>query len=151
MLRGSHYLAAPPPGCLVCVEVREAAVGLFGVEVAIGPLLGVVLVGRPIARKLPQDGSMGEITRMVLLDGLPHGTASSVLRRVADICRRRGMVALIANHDRTRHTGCIYRKAGFRKDGATIAPNGKGWASRPGREQGASSQSTPKRRWRIDL
>jgi hypothetical protein len=108
------------------------------------------LVGRPVARMLPQDGSVGEITRMVLLPGLPHGTASRVLVAAADYAKARGMASLIAYHDRTRHTGCIYRKAGFRKDGATSAALGAGWGSRGGRTS-AQYAATPKRRWRLAL
>lgn len=150
MLADSHYLAAPPPGCLFVVAVRPEAMGLFG-PVAAGPLLGVCLVGRPIARHLQQDGSVGEVVRLVLV-GCPYGTASRLLRYAADVALARGMATLIAYHDRTRHTGCIYRKAGFRRDGATpgrVCPGG--WDSRPGRTAGASSQTTPKRRWRLDL
>ena len=149
MLRESHYLAAPPPGCLFAVAVRELVPGLFG-PVPAGRLMGVCLVGRPVARMLPQDGTVGEVTRLVL-DGCPYGTASALLRYAAAVARERGMEALISYHDRTRHTGCIYRKAGFRKDGGHGGTSVAGWASRPGRAQGASSQSTPKRRWRLDL
>lgn len=150
MLRDSHYIGNPPPGCLFCLGVRSEVKGLAGIPVGAGPLLGVCLVGRPIARMLPQDGSIGEITRMVLLDGLPYGAASAVLLRAAEVARTRGMVALIAYHDRTRHTGCIYRKAGFRKGGATTPPTGSGWASRSGR-RGQEQHGAPKRRWRLDL
>lgn len=88
---------------------------------------------------------------MVLVEGLPHGTASMVLRRAAEIARARGMVTLIAYHDRTRHTGCIYRKAGFRKDGVSQhSARSSGWGNRSGRKSGALA-NTPKRRWRLDL
>ena len=63
--------------------VKPGASGLFGDTVAGGDLLGLCLVGRPVARMLPQDGSVGEVTRFVLLDGLPHGTASALLLRAA--------------------------------------------------------------------
>ena len=147
--KGQHYLQNAPPSCLFAVGVREAFVGLLGEPIGQGALLGLCLVGRPISPKLPQDGSVGEITRMVLLPGLPHGTASMVLRKAADLARARGIRSLLAYHDRTRHTGCIYRKAGFRKDGASQHV-GKGWATRPGRKSGAL-ENTPKRRWRLDL
>ena len=147
MLRESHYLAAPPPGCLFAVAVRELQPGLFG-PTPIGPLTGVLLVGRPIARMLPQDGSVGELIRVVL-KGCPYGTASKAIAHTAGVARARGMSAIIAYHDRSRHTGCIYRKAGFRKDGASTPPQGKGWASRSGRRTDA--QGTSKRRWRLDL
>lgn len=149
MLASSHYLALPPPGCLFCVGVRPAGAGLFDVE-ADGPLVGCCLVGRPVARMLPQDGSVGEIVRLVLADGLPYGMASRVLLRAADIARARRMESLIAYHDRTRHTGCVYRKAGFRRDGTTQPAAGAGWGSRAGRVS-AKQERTPKRRWRLTL
>jgi len=148
MLRDSHYLSLPPPGCLFCLAVRPAAPGIGGPRGA-GRLGGVCLVGRPVARALPQNGSVGEVTRLVLRDGLPYATASAVLRRAAEVGRARGMSALISYHDRTRHTGCIYRKAGFRKDGATRP--GDDWGNRPGRRSATPEGSTPKRRWRLEL
>ena len=147
-----HYLDNPPPGCLFAIGVRALRPVLFAdLPVADGPLLGLCLVGRPVAPGLPQDHSIGEITRMILLPGLPYGTASVVLRAAAAHGQRRGMLSLIAYHDRTRHKGCIYRKAGFRKDGTTTpSPNSIGWASRP-RPNSAHAGDTPKRRWRLDL
>ena len=59
------------------------------------------------------------------------------------------MHSLIAYHDRTKHTGCIYRKAGFRKDGVSQHV-GVGWGNRPGRVS-AALENTPKRRWRLLL
>ena len=147
LARSGHYLDNPPPGALFAVGTFTLVAGLFG-DVGGGPLLGLCVVGRPVARMLPQDGRMGEIVRFVLVPGLPHGTASAFLRRVAEIARSRGVLTLIAYHDRTRHTGCIYRKAGFRRDGTTT-PSGKGWASRSRPKSGAY-EPTPKRRWRLD-
>lgn len=145
-----HYLENPPPGCLFMVAVRQGVRGLFGDEVSGGERIGMCLIGRPVARALPQDGSWGEVTRFVLRDGLPHGTASEVLRVAITTARiRRLPRTIIAYHDRTRHTGCIYKKAGFRKDGTT-QPSGKGWGTRDGRTS-AEYENTPKRRWRIDL
>jgi hypothetical protein len=146
MLADSHYLAAPPPGALFVVAVRPQEQGLFG-PVAAGVLLGCCLVGRPVSPKLPQDGSVGELVRVVLAPGLPHGTASRLLLYAAGVARAQGMTALIAYHDRTRHTGCIYRKAGFRRDG-TSHNTGRGWANRPKRR---THVPTPKRRWKLDL
>ena len=147
--RSGHYLQNPPPGCLFCVSVRRTAPDLFGTMTPSGERVGMVLVGRPVARMLPQDGSWGEITRLVLVDGLPHGTASNLLRFVFSSSWRRGLSTVISYHDRSRHTGCIYRKAGMRKDGATT-PSGKGWASRD-RPMSAQTGQTSKRRWRIDV
>jgi hypothetical protein len=151
-LRASdHYLQNPPPGALFAVGVRALRPVLFDdIPVADGPLLGLCLVGRPVARNLDQTGSVGEVTRLWLAPALPHGTASRVLRACASEGRKRGMSALISYHDRTRHTGCIYRKAGFRKDGKTT-PSATGWASRKRSESACEAGKTSKRRWRLTL
>lgn len=146
---GDHYLHNAPPGALFAVVVRDLAPGLFG-PTASGELRGAVVIGRPIARMLPQDGSVGEVTRMWLQPGLPKGTASAALTFAAGVAAGRGMKALIAYHDRTRHTGCVYRKAGFRKNGTTDQRCPGTWATRT-RPASADVGSTPKRRWRLDL
>ena len=147
LARSSHYINNPPPGCLFAVGAKRLVPGLFG-DVGGGPLVGLCVVGRPVARQLPQDGTMGEITRFVLVPGLPHGTASALLRRAAEIAPTRGVRVLIAYHDRTRHTGCIYKKAGFRRDGV-VAKRTPGWNSRPNRKS-ADYEQTSKRRWRLE-
>lgn len=139
-----HYLNNAPPGALFAVGVYEAHMGT-----PIGSLLGLCVVGRPVARGLTQDGTWGEIVRMFLVAGLPHGTASAVLRTAAAVAKARGMTTLIAYHDRTKHTGTIYRKAEFKKDPAQTR-TGTGWNSRPGRKSGELVR-TPKRRWRLAL
>lgn len=150
LAKSGHYLDAPPPGAIMTAAIERMVPGLFG-PVPGGDIVGLALLGRPVARNLPQDGSVGELTRFVLDPSLPKGTASHFLR-VAFECwfQRDGAVAAITYHDRTRHTGCIYKKAGMRKDGVTRAGTRRGtWSSRPGREQAASSEEPSKRRWRI--
>ena len=150
LARSGHYLDNPPPGALFALSVQRAAQGLFDV-VGDGNMLGLCLVGRPVARMLPQDGSWGEIIRFVLQPGLPHGMASALLGAAATYARtrRKPMRVLISYHDRTRHTGCIYRKAGFRKDG-TVSARPVGWGTR-GNRSSADYAAAPKRRWRLDL
>lgn len=147
-----HYLGNAPPGCLFAVGVRALRPVLFhDIPVADGPPLGICLISRPIARMLPQDGSVGEVTRLWLSVGLPYGTASLVLRRATELATRRGMTALISYHDRSRHSGCIYRKAGFRKDGVTAPALSAGWGSRARSASACAAGKTSKRRWRLDL
>lgn len=94
---------------------------------------------------------MGEVTRLWLDPSCPYGTASKVLGVAADIARRRGMLHLISYHDRSKHSGCIYRKAGFKKWGVVRPPKGKGWGSRDRNEATIREQASSKRRWRLDL
>lgn len=130
--------------------MRQGA-GLFDDEVVgDGQLRGICLVSRPIARKLDQDGSLGEITRLWLEPGLPYGTASRVLTTAAAIATGRGMKALISYHDRTRHSGCIYKKAGFKKAGIVNSPP-QGWATRARSQSAIHAAAPSKRRWRLDL
>jgi len=147
MAQSGHYLDNPPPGAFFAVVVRRMGAGLFGAA----PLepVGAGLFGRPVCRKLPQGGAVVENTRLVLDDGLPYGTASAVLRAGWAEAARRGAVTGIAKHDRTLHSGTIYRKAGMRKDGKVSSPAG-GWNSRGGRKSG-KLEPTSKQRWRIDL
>jgi hypothetical protein len=145
-----HYLNNAPPGALLAVGVLERGADLFGHAIGIGGLKGLCLVGRPVAPALPQDGTWGEVSRMYLVAGLPHGTASLVLNAAADLATKRGVKVLIAYHDRTRHTGCIYRKAGFRRDGGHLGTS-HGWATSRKRPASEVAGSTPKRRWRREL
>ena len=148
--RSGHYLQNAPPGCLFAVAVYQAEPGLFDTLQPRGPLQGLCLVSRPVARKLPQDGSFGEVTRLYLVPGLPHGTASSVLRHAAAVGKARRMQCLISYHDRTRHSGCIYRKAGFKKWGL-VNNTGAGWEYRGRKSSAVTEQVKPKRRWKLDL
>jgi hypothetical protein len=148
--RSDHYLGNPPPGALFAIGVRAEVPGLFG-PVGGGQLMGLCLVGRPVARALPQDGSMGEVTRLHLQPGLPYGTASRVLRYAADIARARGMDALISYHERGRHTGCVYRKAGFRHWGPHPRVRKSGWKSRARSDSAGRAGLTAKRRWLLVL
>jgi len=148
--RTDHYLANAPPGALFAVAVRRTVPDLWGQPSPEGERVGACVIGRPVARMLPQDGSVGEVVRLWLAPGMPYGTASATLRYAAWIAASRGMDSLISYHDRTRHTGCVYRKAGFRKDGTTSPTVGAGWGSREGRAS-ADYAATPKRRWRLGL
>lgn len=151
LARSGHYLDAPPPGALLVISLEQTIPGLFG-PVPGGGLRGLAVLGRPIARNLPQDGAVAELTRFVLVPDLPHETASHVLRVAVETWFGRPTAqSVITYHDRTRHTGCIYKKAGFKKDGYTRKATRRGtWNSRPGREQATSSEVPNKRRWKID-
>lgn len=145
--RSDHYLKNASPGGFYCVTVRPLRCGLFGPVTDETTLLGVAVFGRPVAPGLPQDGTMAEVTRMFLVPGMPYGLASEVLFRGVEAFDARCGYEVIAYHDRTRHTGCIYRKAGFvRWTAPRRSASSKGWGSREGRVSG-DLELTPKRRW----
>ncbi len=151
MACSGHYLNKPPPQALFAVGVCRLVPGLFELVPA-EALVGLAVIGRPSARALPQDGSWAELTRFALDPELPPWTASRVLRVVLQRFGARPRAkTLISYHDRSRHTGCIYKKAGFRKELAVKGRASSGWASRPGRAQSSGSQGTDKRRWRADV
>lgn len=151
LAKSGHYLDAPPPGALMVVSLETLTQGLFG-PVPSGHLRGLAVLGRPISRNLPQDSTWAELTRFVLAKDLPRETASHFLRVAVELwCGRQRSEAMISYHDRSRHSGCIYKKSGFRRNGVTRPGTRRGtWGSRPGREQGASSEAASKRRWKID-
>jgi hypothetical protein len=65
---------------------RPPVSGLFALAAELdGVMIGVAIVGRPVARRL-QDGITAEVTRTCTLPGAPKGTVSflySACRRVA--------------------------------------------------------------------
>lgn len=148
--RSGHYLQNAPPGCLVAVACFETGRGLFDFDIARGAIRGLLLLGRPIARAMPQDGTVAEITRLVIDDGFPKGTASALVRSSFDYAKLAGIKRVDAIHDRTRHTGCVYKKAGMRPI-ADIPARVHGWESRDRSASAVEAGKNPKRRWSISL
>lgn len=145
--RSAHYLQNALPGALVAIGVREPGADLFGEPTGAGPLRGLLLLGRPIARVLPQDGTMAEITRLVLDDGFPKGTASNLIRFALETAPKRGIRRVDALHDRSRHSGCVYRKAGMRKLSKTKSRTTGGWESRNRSQSAIEAGHRKKQRW----
>ncbi len=146
--RSGHYLQNAPPGCLLAFAVRERGAGLGLVDVGDGPIRGLLLLGRPVARAMAQDGSVAEITRLVIDDGFPKGTASALVRFALASAWLAGITRVDALHDRGRHSGCVYRKAGMRKV-AQIAMRTSGWESRPRSASAIEHGRSAKTRWSI--
>jgi hypothetical protein len=103
----------------------------IGAEVA-GELVGVCIVGRPVARLL-QDGRTAEVLRCCVRDGSPKGTCSFLYAAAWRAWRAMGGRRLITYTLQTEG-GASMRGAGWRLV-AERAPNDpKRWQSRPGRE-----------------
>lgn len=108
--------------------------GLFAVGASDGErLVGVAIVGRPVAR-LMQDGGTVEVTRCCVTDDAPKGTPSALYGACWRAAKALGWRRLITYTLQTE-SGASLRGAGWRVI-AERAANPGGWErkSRPGRE-----------------
>ena len=111
-----------------------------------GILIGVVTVGRPIARR-NDDGNTAEITRCCVIEG--HKNANSLLYAAAWRAARAMGYRRIITYTLPSESGASLRAAGFRKIGITEG-KAKGWSvpSRP-REIPEKYPIGPKIVWEI--
>lgn len=94
-----------------------------------GELVGVVIVGRPIARR-QDDGKTAEVTRCCVLDG--HLNANSALYGAAWRAARAMGYTRIITYTLPTESGASLRAAGFQRVGLTEAkPAGWSVPSRP--------------------
>lgn len=114
---------------------------LFGaaLENGTGALVGVVTVGRPVARNL-QDGVTCEVTRLCT-DGSRN--ASSMLYGAAARAAKALGYSRIITYTLENEAGASLKAAGWKFDGLT---DGGAW-DRPGRPRGVNSPTCKKRRW----
>ena len=110
-------------------------------------LVGVAIVGRPVARKL-DDGLTCEVTRLCVLDNAPRNACSFLYRAAW-----RGWAALggerLITYTLATESGGSLRGAGFKE--VARSPNwkeGKGWTTRSNR-QWQLVHSEGKVRWEI--
>lgn len=124
----------------------------IGARLHDGLLVGVAIVGRPVARRL-QDGVTAEVLR-VCTDGevrrLPNGHTVPVCSRLYSACWRAWQAMggqRLVTYTLDTESGSSLRGAGWRVVGQVPAfAEGKGWTTRPGREwQPANGQM--KLRW----
>lgn len=98
-----------------------------------GQLVGVAIVGRPVARKL-DDGLTLEVTRCCVLDDAPKGSCSFLYRRAWRIWAAMGGERLIT-YTLDIETGSSLRGAGFVELARSPAwKEGKGWTTRQNRQ-----------------
>lgn len=107
--------------------------GLFAVGASDGAqLVGVAIVGRPIARHM-QDGRTAEVTRCCVVDEAPKGTPSALYGACWRAARALGWHRLITYTLQTE-SGASLRGAGWRVLAERGANDPSRWQSRPGRE-----------------
>ena len=134
-VKDHHRHNAPPQG-------HKFSIGLLRE----GKLVGVVMVGRPIARR-QDDGSTAEITRCCVLEGNP--TANSARYAAAWRAARSMGYDRIITSTRPSESGARLRAAGFVQVGMTEAKK-NGWSvpSRP-REKAEKYPEGRKNVWEI--
>lgn len=124
---------------------KPTAGGKFAIGASDGErLVGVAIVGRPVARLL-DNGTTAEVTRCCVLDDAPKGTCSFLYSRCWRAWSAMGGEKLITYTLQTE-SGASLRGAGWKIVGQTPGTNGKGWTNRPGREWQAI-QGQAKFRW----
>lgn len=107
--------------------------GLFAVGASDGArLVGVAIVGRPVAR-LMQDGGTCEVTRCCVVIDAPKGTPSALYGACWRAARALGWSRLIT-YTLQSESGASLRGAGWRVVAERAANNPAQWQSRPGRE-----------------
>lgn len=128
-----HRHNAPPRGARFAVEAVYA-----------GEVVGVVIVGRPVARRL-DDGETCEVLRCCVRDGAPRNTPSYLYGIARRVWQAWGGKRVITYTLATESGGSL-RGAGFVQV-AKVKPAAGGWGrtARP-RENGAIYQER-KIRW----
>lgn len=107
--------------------------GLFAVGASDGTrLVGVAIVGRPVARHM-QDGFTCEVVRCCVIDDAPKGTPSALYGACWRAARALGWHRLITYTLQTE-SGASLRGAGWKVLAERKANNPGGWQNRPGRE-----------------
>ena len=100
--------------------------------VADNNLIGVAIVGRPVARKL-DDGFTAEVTRLCVLDDAPKNACSFLYRRAWRAWAAMGGLRLIT-YTLESESGSSLRGSGAKQ--IAISPSwkeGKGWTTRSNR------------------
>jgi hypothetical protein len=120
-VRNFHRHNNPPQG------------GLFAVGCSDGErLVGVAIVGRPVARSL-DDGQTAEVVRCCVQDDAPKGACSFLYARCWQAAKALGWRKLIT-YTLQEEGGASLRGAGWRMV-AQLQPNPpERWQNRPGRE-----------------
>jgi hypothetical protein len=107
--------------------------GLFAVGASDGErMVGVAIVGRPVARGL-DDGETAEVTRCCVLDDAPKGSCSFLYARCWQAAKALGWRKLVTYTLQTE-SGASLRGAGWKAVAQLQARDPGDWQSRPGRD-----------------
>ena len=96
-------------------------------------LVGVAIIGRPVARKL-DDGFTAEVTRVCVLENAPKNTNSFLYGRAWRVWQQMGGKRMVT-YTLQEESGSSLKAVGWKILGETGGwEEGKGWQTRPGRE-----------------
>jgi hypothetical protein len=109
-------------------------------------LIGVAIVGRPIARHL-QDGMTAEVLRCCVLPNAPKGSCSFLYSRAWKAWSAMGGAKMIT-YTLDTEPGSSLRGVNWKIVNQSPPVNGKGWTNRPGREW-QSVHGQGRLRWEI--
>lgn len=108
-----------------------------------GELVGVAIVGRPVAR-MADDGRTAEVLRVAVKDGVKNGS-SMLYGRCRKICEAMGYEKIIT-YTLTTESSASMRAVGARRDGEVRAAE---W-NRPSRRRGSQKiYKQDKIRWEL--
>ncbi len=116
-----HRHNKPPQGCLFAIGASDGA-----------QLVGVAIVGRPVARKL-DDSATAEVTRCCTVEGAPKGTPSALYAACWRAAKAMGYRRLIT-YTLQSESGASLRGAGWKVLAERDGSDPKAWQTRPGRE-----------------
>ena len=110
-----------------------------------GKLVGVAIIGRPVARKLDNQFTL-EINRNCVLNDAPKGTCSFLYAKAIKIWQSMGGKKIIT-YSLTTESGSSLKAVNFKKETQvqTFKKN-KGWTNRKNRTW-QEVQATPRIRW----
>ena len=107
--------------------------GKFAIGACCDGLLGVAIVGRPIARRL-DDGFTAEVLRVCVKPNAPKNTCSFLYGRCWRIWQQMGGMKMIT-YTLQSESGSSLRGVGWKIMGETGGWNeNKGWTTRPNRD-----------------
>lgn len=123
-IKERHYLHSTPAGAVLRLEFLED-----------GKRIGAMMWGRPVSPKIDQKHTL-ELTRMCFEDDTEQFAESRALGMARKYIRKhlphiKGVIAYSSTAE--HHKGIIYQADGWFKV-AESKSAGKGWESRPGRQ-----------------
>lgn len=138
-----HRHNKPPAGHRFSIALFDVC-DLFDVD----EVIGVVVVGRPVARHL-DDGVTAEVTRLCVVDRAQKGACSMLYRAAWRAWKEMGGQKMVT-YTLQSESGASLRGAGWIQDAKLSGATGAAWTNRVGREDQAVVRQA-KYRWSVGI